>query len=479
MRIEKYHAEDMQEAFRLIKADLGSEAVVIQTRKVRLGLFGWFKKPVYEVIAAVDEDTLNQPALAAAAANGSSKAPSRGALGGIRPARPSAPSALGSTKPPARSSTPAGLATPAPARAQAAYAAKPRTAPSPTARPLSEPAAAALAFQPRSPVQTNGSGAAESTVAPADGAVEDASLKLQSSDVSLLREMKSNMTELKTAMSRLSKQAQFGNIANFSSVLVDVYQRLVDQELSEDLAQDIILKVNNELGSNGVGNYDLVREYVRRHIQELITVTGPPRLMTGKTKSIFLIGPTGVGKTTTLAKLAANYSLVEHKRVALVTIDTFRVAAIPQLRTYADIIGVPLEVVYTAADLADVLTRFGDRELVLVDTPGGSPRNTKQLEVLKEYLDSVEMKDVYLAVSSPTRYRDMVDVYNRFSICGVDGLLFTKIDETDRYGPLVNLLNQTRARLTYLTTGQNVPQDIELADSVKMAELLLSEKAAS
>jgi flagellar biosynthesis protein FlhF len=262
-------------------------------------------------------------------------------------------------------------------------------------------------------------------------------------------------------------------------VLVDVYQRLVDQELSEDLAQDIILKVNNELGSNGVGNYDLVREYVRRHIQELITVTGPPRLMTGKTKSIFLIGPTGVGKTTTLAKLAANYSLVEHKRVALVTIDTFRVAAIPQLRTYADIIGVPLEVVYTAADLADVLTRFGDRELVLVDTPGGSPRNTKQLEVLKEYLDSVEMKDVYLAVSSPTRYRDMVDVYNRFSICGVDGLLFTKIDETDRYGPLVNLLNQTRARLTYLTTGQNVPQDIELADSVKMAELLLSEKAAS
>jgi flagellar biosynthesis protein FlhF len=304
-------------------------------------------------------------------------------------------------------------------------------------------------------------------------------VKLESSDVALLRDMKNNMVELKTAMSRLSKQAQFGNIANFSSVLVNVYQRLVDQELAEDLAQDIILKVNNELGSNGVTNYDLVREYVRRHIQELVTVTGPPRLMTGKTKSIFLIGPTGVGKTTTLAKLAANYSLVEHKRVALVTVDTFRVAAIPQLRTYADIIGVPLEVVYTASDLADALGRFGDRELVLIDTPGGSPRNAKQLEVLKEYLDSVEMKDVYLTIASPTRYRDMVDVYNRFSICRIDGLLFTKIDETDRFGPLVNLLNETRARLTYLTTGQNVPQDIELADSVKMAELLLSEQVGS
>jgi flagellar biosynthesis protein FlhF len=160
-------------------------------------------------------------------------------------------------------------------------------------------------------------------------------------------------------------------------------------------------------------------------------------------------------------------------------VDTFRIAAIPQLRTYADIIGVPLEVVYTPGDLADVLGRFGDRELVLIDTPGGSPRNTKQLEALKEYLDAVKVKDVYLAVSSPTKYRDMVDIYNRFSMCQVDGLLFTKIDETDRFGPLVNLLNETRARLTYLTTGQNVPQDIELADSVKMAELLLSEKAES
>src|SRR6185437_14633830 len=236
---------------------------------------------------------------------------------------------------------------------------------------------------------------------------------------------------------------QFGNIANFSPVLVDVYQRLVDQELAEDLAQDIVLKVNGELGSNGVTNVELVREYIRRHIQGLIEVTGPPRLMTGKTKSIFLVGPTGVGKTTTLAKLAANYSLVEHKRVALVTVDTFRIAAIPQLRTYADIIGVPLEVVYTPADLAEVLSRSADKELVLIDTPGGSPRNTKQLEALKEYLDAVEMKDIYLTVSSPTKYRDMVDIYNRFSIFRVDGLLFTKIDETDCYGPLVNLLNQT------------------------------------
>ena len=455
MRIEKYHAEDMQEAFRLIKADLGSDAVVIQTRKVRLGVLGWFKKPVYEVIAAVDEDAARPPKLASAIAAGTSRTAVRSTAGaarsvGVRNAAPA----------------PAPVASPKPARAQAAaYAAAP-TKP---------------AFQPLSPVQTNGSAAAHAEVSTqtetrSDG---DAPVKLESSDVALLREMKSNMSELKTAMSRLSKQAQFGNIANFSTALVDVYQRLVDQELAEDLAQDIILRVNGELGSNGVTNVDLVRDYVRRHIQGLIEVTGPPRLMTGATKSIFLIGPTGVGKTTTLAKLAANYSLVEHKRVALVTVDTFRIAAIPQLRTYADIIGVPLEVVYTPGDLADVLGRFGDRELVLIDTPGGSPRNTKQLEALKEYLDAVKVKDAYLTVSSPTKYRDMVDIYNRFSVCQVDGLLFTKIDETDRFGPLVNLLHETRARLTYLTTGQNVPQDIELADSVKMAELLLSEKAGS
>ncbi len=251
-------------------------------------------------------------------------------------------------------------------------------------------------------------------------------MKLESSDVALLRDMKNNMVELKTAMSRLSKQAQFGTIANFSSVLVNLYQRLIDQELSEDLAQDIVLKVNGELGNSGANNYDLVREYVRKHIQELITVTGPPRLTSGKCKAIFLIGPTGVGKTTTLAKLAANYCLVEHKKVALVTVDTFRIAAIPQLRTYADIIGVPLEVVYTPAELGEVLSRSADKELVLIDTPGGSPRNARQLEVLKEYVDAVETKEVYLAVSSPTKYRDMVDVFHRFSIAPIDGLLFTK-----------------------------------------------------
>ena len=478
MRIEKYHAEDMQEAFRLIKADLGSDAVVIQTRKVRLGVFGWFRKPVYEVIAAVDEDAVRPPKLAAAVAAGVARAGVRGPGVGSRESGVRGPESgvrgagLGAP----------GSVAPKPARAQTAYAAAPGGAPS-------------TAFQAASPTDTNGAssrpfrtpdlGLRTSDLGPRtpDPGLRtpdpDAPVKLESSDVALLREMKSNMSELKTAMNRLSKQTQFGNIANFSPVLVDVYQRLVDQELAEDLAQDIILKVNGELGNNGVTNYELVREYVRRHIQGLIEVTGPPRLMTGKTKSIFLVGPTGVGKTTTLAKLAANYSLVEHKRVALVTVDTFRIAAIPQLRTYADIIGVPLEVVYTAEDLADVLGRFGDRELVLIDTPGGSPRNTKQLEVLKEYLDSVETKDVYLTVSSPTKYRDMVDIYNRFSMCRIDGLLFTKIDETDRYGPLVNLLNETRARLTYLTTGQNVPQDIELADSVKMAELLLSEKAGS
>src|SRR5690348_13781062 len=253
MRIEKYHAEDMQEAFRLIKADLGSDAVVIQTRKVRLGVLGWFKKPVYEVIAAVDEDAVRPPKLASAMAAGSARTAARSAAGaarsvGVRGAAPTAPPVA-----------------PKPARAQAAaYAAAP-------SKPV---------FQPLSPLQTNGSAstaeapvAAKTDTRPADG---DSPVKLESSDVALLREMKSNMSELKTAMNRLSKQTQFGNIANFSAALVDVYQRLVDQELAEDLAQDIILRVNGELGSNGVTNVDLVRDYVRRHIQGLIEVTWPP-----------------------------------------------------------------------------------------------------------------------------------------------------------------------------------------------------------
>ena len=482
MRIEKYHATDMQEAFRLIKADLGSEAVVIQTRKVRLGPLGWLKKPVYEVIAAVDEEARASKFAARA------EAPARA----VHPARVANPLASGRERLPRPAAAEPRVSQPvaAPGRAQAAYAASPTAAFKP-ASPVdmngasgTRPVVAASA-SPLAPSAPEGNPAlgpapadpgAPSPAAPVPAGAAGGAVVVASSDAALLREMQSSMGELKTAMDRLSKQARFGNIANFSAVLVNLYQRLVDQELSEDLAQDIVLKVNSELGPTGVSNYGLVREYVRKHIQELVAVTGPPRLMSGKTKSIFLIGPTGVGKTTTLAKLAANYCLVEHKKVALITVDTFRVAAIPQLRTYADIIGVPLEVVYTPAELGEVLTRYSDRDLLLVDTPGGSPRNSKQLEVLKEYLDAVESKETYLAVASPTKYRDMTEVFKRFSVTPIDGLLFTKIDETDRFGPLVNLLHETGARLTYLTTGQNVPQDIELADSVKMADLLLADE---
>ncbi|HEU0169583.1 MAG TPA: flagellar biosynthesis protein FlhF [Chloroflexota bacterium] len=529
MRFEKYQAEDMQEAFRLIKADLGPDAVVIQTRKVRPGVFGWLKRPVYEVIAAVDEEA-KQTKFAASVAMPTAAQPSPASAGDgrMRPpaARPAALPARTAGQAPAqpRAAAPASAGRPsfaaAPAAAglgdaasrQAGAVSAPVQAPGASATPTASASRGANAYAASPKPATGATGSAAPAVTPersatqpwagapagpeawagaapngnghepadAGAPVSDGStVTLQSSDVTLLRDMQNNMADLTTAMNRLSKQAQFGHIANFSPVLVNLYQRLVDQELAEDLAQDIVLKVNTELGTAGVNNYDLVREYVRKHVTELITVTGPPRLMTGQAKCIFLIGPTGVGKTTTLAKLAANYSLVEHKKVSLVTVDTFRIAAIPQLRTYADIIGVPMEVVYTPAELGEVLKRFSDRDLVLVDTPGGSPRNTKQLEVLKEYLDAIASKEVYLAVASPTKYRDMVEAFKRFSISKIDGLLFTKIDETDLYGPLVNLLSETKARLTYLTTGQNVPQDIELADSVKMAELLLAEKAQS
>ncbi|HEX6512570.1 MAG TPA: hypothetical protein VF157_09750, partial [Chloroflexota bacterium] len=201
MRIEKYHAEDMQEAFRLIKAELGADAVVIQTRKVRLGLFGWFRKPVYEVIAAVDEEVLRPPKLSAAAAGASRVLSSEFRVQ-------------------SSASSPAPMS-PKPARAQAAYAAKPR--PNTAAQAAPKPT-----FRAASPIATNGAtvpraeGEAENSELRTQNAELETPVKLESSDVALLREMKHNMLDLKTAMNRLSKQAQFGNIANFSSVLVNV-----------------------------------------------------------------------------------------------------------------------------------------------------------------------------------------------------------------------------------------------------------------
>ena len=186
-----------------------------------------------------------------------------------------------------------------------------------------------------------------------------------------------------------------------------------------------------------------------------------------------LVGPTGVGKTTTIAKLAANYRLREKRRVGLITVDTYRVAAVEQLRTYADIIDLPMEVVATPREMREAVARMSHLDLVLMDTAGRSPRDEIKIQELKSMLGEAEPDDVHLVLSSTAGAKSLIGTTERFAEVGTTAILLTKLDEANSLGHLVSLVRECRLPISYLTDGQNVPDDIQVAERRRLAYMLL------
>src|SRR5687768_5088525 len=204
------------------------------------------------------------------------------------------------------------------------------------------------------------------------------------------------------------------------------------------------------------------------HLQ-FIERTAPPCV-------VVLVGPTGVGKTTTLAKLASHYAFAEGKKVALVTTDTFRIAAAQQLGTYAEILELPLEIVYRAEEVPAAVGRHMDADIVLVDTPGCGQQDSVKIGELAAFVsaavETVPDAVVLLTLAAPTKLRDLLSVQRGFTPVHTHGLIFTKLDETNAYGPLVSLAARARKPVYFLTTGQMVPNDIEVANRRRLARLV-------
>ena len=231
------------------------------------------------------------------------------------------------------------------------------------------------------------------------------------------------------------------------------------QELRDDVMQDIIRKVppaTMMLGKDSPEAVKALGEYLHRP------------------KIVALIGTTGVGKTTTIAKIAAKFVLEKGVReIALIAADNYRIAAVEQLKTYSDILGLPLEVVFTTADLKTKLRQHRDKKLILIDTAGRSQNNAEQMGELKDFLASEPSIEKHLVLSATTKERDAETIFERFAACRPDRILLTKTDETKSLGFLVNLLFDRRLALSYLTTGQTVPDDIEPALPEALARLML------
>ncbi len=300
---------------------------------------------------------------------------------------------------------------------------------------------------------------------------------------SLGEEIRASIARLEGVVAELTRSGRLGQLPGS---LQQQHRRLIHQGLEVALADELVQAVTEELSPRALDSEDLVASATRRHLERRIAIRGPIQVERGRGKVVFLVGPTGVGKTTTLAKLAAGFALVQRKRVVLATMDTYRIAAVPQLRTYAEIMGLPMAVAYNPQELAELLARYADADLVLVDTPGRSHRRSDQIAELRAFREAAPTAEVYLTVAAPTRYEDMLEIAESFAghlrrpashndhlDVHLDGLVLTKLDETTAHGAAVSLACRTGLPVAYLTTGQNVPEDLEVATSSRLAGLVV------
>ncbi|MEK6642384.1 MAG: flagellar biosynthesis protein FlhF [Planctomycetota bacterium] len=265
--------------------------------------------------------------------------------------------------------------------------------------------------------------------------------------------------------------------------LVDQYTRLLQQHVSEELARSLCERVAKQLKTGAIDPKStdkaaITRDLVEAELQQCIETMVPsapefPLNNPGGPTIIALVGPTGVGKTTTLAKLAANFKLREGRRVGLITIDTYRIAAVEQLRTYADILKIPLVAVNTPDEIVTAIAGMKNCDVILIDTAGRSQRDDLRVTELSQFLDAAKPDQVHLVLSSTSREEIIREAAMKFSPLGVKHVIFTKLDEAVGFGVILNVLNDVGLHVSYLTNGQAVPDDIEIGSASRVARLIL------
>ncbi len=259
---------------------------------------------------------------------------------------------------------------------------------------------------------------------------------------------------------------------------LQVCSDLLAADVQPELARSLVREAAIRLSGATVEGVESFRGVVRAVMQESLAVTGPIRLDGSGRRIVALVGPTGVGKTTTLAKLAANFRLREGARVGLVTVDTYRTAAVDQLRTYAEIIDLPMEVVSTPDEMRAAVTKLAALDLVLIDTAGRSPRDGDRIEELRTLLEAATPDETHLVTSVTSTARGIDDAILRFAPVRPTSLLLTKLDEAPSLGHTAAAIIASRLPVSYLTDGQSVPEDIRVAAAVSLAARLLGEVVA-
>lgn len=257
---------------------------------------------------------------------------------------------------------------------------------------------------------------------------------------------------------------------------IPLRKRLQSQGIEEDVLASLFERLLKELSPEEIQDSKKVIQKAKKVIITMLQEASEKHgsLQTDMSLVTF-IGPTGVGKTTTLAKLAAESTLARQKKVGMITSDTYRIAAVEQLKTYANILNVPLKIVYSAEDLVPTLERLTGCDMIFMDTAGRNYRNKEYVEEINRLLRSPLPNETFLVLSITAKQEDLEAIIESFKDVRIDKVIFTKTDETRTYGSIFNLVIKYKLALSYITTGQNVPDDIETANPEKVAELILGE----
>jgi flagellar biosynthesis protein FlhF len=281
------------------------------------------------------------------------------------------------------------------------------------------------------------------------------------------------ISELRKIIGDLATQIRDNQSPEIPRAFADCYRALSQQQVSEPMARQLISAAREAAGDQEVVSPAHARALVCREIERALKTGGAlAKSASGRPHVMALIGPTGVGKTTTIAKLAANLKLREGRKVGLITIDTYRIAAIDQLRKYAEIISAPLCVISHPSEMRQAITGMADCDFILIDTAGRSPKDDEKLRQLGTFLRAAMPDEVHLVLSSVGAMASVWLALERFGEVRADRLIFTKLDEAAQVGVLLDAVAHTNLPLSYLTHGQDVPNDIEVASPTKLALMM-------
>lgn len=291
----------------------------------------------------------------------------------------------------------------------------------------------------------------------------------------IINSLAKEVSSLKSMVQELVDRSKVGAGVEVPEELFSHYLMLIENQVAEEIAAGMLRQIKGTLSPDQLLQSDYVKLRILEQIERLIPPSAPIRRTRHEGPHIVaLVGPTGVGKTTTIAKIAANLKLREHQRVGLITLDTFRIAAVDQFKRYAEIMRCPALPVARPEDLPAAVQEMSNCDYVLIDTTGRSPRDSQKLGELGDYLRRVNVSEVHLVLSSAAGAESNELAVQRFSDVRVDKIIFTKLDEAAHLGVVLNVAHKVNKSLSYITTGQDVPNDIEVSQSKRLARLIVN-----